>query len=46
MKRLMEKTVLVGVGDRLAAGDLADEDLAVLVPATTEGVVRRLLRWG
>ena len=41
MKRLMEKTVFVGVGDRLALGDGADEALAATaVNATTDGVVR------
>ena len=30
MKRLMEKTVFCGIGDRLTLGDLADEPLAVL----------------
>ena len=37
MKRLMEKTVFVRVGDRLALGDLADESLAVLGEADDRG---------
>ena len=40
MSRLTAKTVLLGVGDGLALGDLPDELLAASVKATIDGVVR------